>query len=100
LIEHHWNKADALKWLTAWVRNESAATKPSDSPWPPPIACGKVPPWEKAKAGQYVTWGSSRVMVIDDIRDAEIVLEDPFHPRGKYPISATPDEWNHLEVAA
>ena len=97
MIEHHWNKADALEWLAARVDKERAATKPSDVPWPPAIACcEEVPPWEKAKAGEYVTWGPGRVMVIDEIRTSEIVLEDPFDTRGKYPISVTREKWDHV----
>ncbi len=96
LIEHRWNKADALEWLTAWVSNKRSAAKPPDGPWPPVIVCGEVPPWEKAKAGQYVTWGPSRVMVIDSVAESEIVLEDPFDQWSKYPIFVTRDEWDHV----
>ena len=103
LIESRWNKAAALAWVTAWASNdERAATKPPDSPWPPPIACGEVPSWEEAKAGQYVGMLSSqgRVMVVDAIRESEIVLEDPFYPRGKYPIPVTRDKWDQVFATA
>ncbi|MGA2061409.1 MAG: hypothetical protein ABSG67_13075 [Thermoguttaceae bacterium] len=75
---------------------KQATTNPADTPWPPPITCEKVPSWEKAKKGQYVTWGGMRVMVIDDIRSSEIVLEDPFHPKGTYPISVTRETWGDV----
>jgi len=73
-----------------------ATTNPADPPWPPPIACEEVSPWEKAKKGQYVTWGAHRVMVIDDVRSSDIVLEDPFYPRGEYPLCVTRETWDHV----
>jgi hypothetical protein len=71
-------------------------TNPADTPWPPPIACGEVAPWGKAKKGQYVTWCPNRVMVIDRIQGSEIVLEDPFYPKGEYPIRVTHKAWDHV----
>ena len=35
-------------------------------------------------------------MVIADVWASAIVLEDPFDERGKYPISATREEWEHV----
>lgn len=100
LIEQHWNKVEALEWLTAWVSNKRSAAKPPDGPWPPVIACGEVPEWENAKAGQYVTWGPSRVrvMVVDSVAESEIVLEDPFDQWAKYPIFVTRDKWDEVQA--
>ena len=98
LIERHWNKADAFEWLAAEVERDQAAAKPPEGPWPPAIACGEVPAWEKARPGQYVTWGPSRVMVVAEVGTAEVVLEDPFYPRGRYPIPVSGDQWDQVRA--
>ena len=98
LIERHWNKADAFQWLAAEVERDQAAAKPPEGPWPPAIACGEVPAWEKARPGQYVTWGPSRVMVVAEVGTAEVVLEDPFYPRGRYPIPVSGDQWDQVRA--
>ena len=85
----------------ATAKKKTAAAKkqanPADTSWPPPIVCGEVSSWEKARKGQYVMWGGlGRVMVIDDIQDSEIILEDPFYPKGTYPIAVTRKMWGHV----
>ena len=88
----------AMKRATAKKKTTAAKKQanPADTSWPPPISCEEVSSWEKAKEGQYVRWGPSRVMVIDDIRDSEIILEDPFHPTGTYPICVTRETWGYV----
>ena len=49
---------------------------------------------QDARAGDYVTYGPSRVMVIDRLGDKVVVLEDPFYPKGTYPIEVKYDDFS------
>ncbi len=89
----------AMKRATAKKKTVAAKKQanPADTSWPPPIVCGEVSTWEEAKKGQYVMWGGlGRVMVIDDIQDSEIILEDPFYPKGTYPHEVARNMWSHV----
>lgn len=48
---------------------------------------------DQIEQGDYVTYGPSRVMVINRIEKDMVVLEDPFHPSGKYPIEVKHSEF-------
>jgi hypothetical protein len=86
-------RATAKKKTTAAKKQAN----PADTSWPPPIVCGEVSTWEEAKKGQYVMWGGlGRVMVIDDIQDSEIILEDPFYPKGTYPHEVARNMWDQV----
>ena len=99
LIGRRWNLEDALKWLQGLVDEERKnAPKPAKTAWPPPITCWDGSGLDKVQAGQYVTLGTSSVMVVGQIGKAEIVLENPFHPRGMYPISVPRDEWDQVKA--
>jgi len=78
--------SEVIENLDKWFRNttfgQTAGTNNGDQSAP------RIEPLtlEQVKRGDYVTYGPSRVMVIDRIGDDTVVLEDPFHPKGTYPI--------------
>jgi hypothetical protein len=49
---------------------------------------------DEIKRGDYVIYGRGRVMVIDRIGEDVVVLEDPFHPRGKHPVELRRNEFS------
>ena len=48
----------------------------------------------EVKRGDFVIYGPSRVMVVDRIGENTVVLEDPFHPRGTYPIKVGREDFS------
>jgi hypothetical protein len=54
--------------------------------WPVNLPEVKVSVQEGRTVGAFIIFGDSRLMAIDRIEDGEVVLEDPFHDRGMYPM--------------
>jgi hypothetical protein len=49
---------------------------------------------DEVKRGDFVTYGTSRVMVVDRIGKNTVVLEDPFHAKGTYPIEVNREDFS------
>jgi hypothetical protein len=67
---------------------------PSGAPKPPPLPEVKPSGYKGFEIGDYVLYGSARVMVFDGLKDGKITLDDPFHKKGEYAFNLTPKEFD------
>jgi hypothetical protein len=63
---------------------------------PQPQEKPKLSP-QRFELGDYVLYGA-RVMVFGGIKDGEILLRDPFYPKGEYDLTVTKEEFEGLEL--
>ena len=85
--------SEVIEHLDEWLRTTSS--KQQAAPASDVQSAARIEPLalKEIKRGDYVTYGPSRVMVIDRIGETVITLEDPFHPKGEHSIEVKRDDF-------